>query len=129
MSTLRKIHNVWTDNAQSQLEYNIHPGLLLAKYMQWSGAVHGCASMSGPEPDVVNIAFLSNKPLSVPIQHAYYVKPDPLRTDWITFGYTDNPKKIVQEVQKEYSCAYWINKAAKTPRPVYVQRIWDYDKD
>tara|TARA_R110000868_G_scaffold117375_1_gene311846 strand:- start:718 stop:1104 length:387 start_codon:yes stop_codon:yes gene_type:complete len=127
MSTLRKKHNIWTDNAKTQLEYYIHPGLLLAKYMQWAGAVKGCASMYGPEPDVVNIAFLSNKPLPLPIDHVYYVRPDPTKDEWISFGHSDDPKTIARQVQKEYHCAYWINKAAKKPRKILEKIIWDYE--
>ena len=128
MSTLRKKHNVWTDNAKTQLEYYIHPGLLLAKYMQWAGAVQGCASMNGPEPDVVNVAFLSDKPLPVPIEHVYFVKPDPEQQQWITFGYTDDPQKVAKLVQKEHHCACWINKAAKKPRKILEKTMWDYEK-
>jgi hypothetical protein len=128
MSTLRKKYSIWTDNSNTQIDCHIHPGALLARYMQWAGAEKGCASMYGPEPDVVNVGFISNKRIILPLDHTFYVKPDLKRDEWISFGWSENPKSIVRDVMKKEQCAWWINKAAKPPRKILEDRVWDYEK-
>lgn len=115
----RKKTTVWYDRGGQVSDYKIHPGNLLATHTAWTKNPDDYSSyISGPEPDVVNIGVLALEPIDLGLDYVYYVKPDPQKPEWISFGWTLTPKALIKQLADKPWRSYWINPRAQLPREV-----------
>jgi len=124
MKSRRKTHAEWINRWGKNVEYAIHPGTILARHMQWIKPTDGFASMSGPEPDTVNVAVLAPYMVSMGLEHEYYARVDsgPL---WISFGYSTDAESTIRQITKPI-VATWQSKTNRAPRPSkdYIMPDW-----
>lgn len=113
-------HNRWGD----EVEYTIHPGVILARHMQWARSPDGFASMSGPEPDTINVAVLAPYTVTLELEHEYYARVDegPL---WISFGWSSDPAATIAQVRVPI-VASWQCATAQAPREIKYPHMPDF---
>jgi hypothetical protein len=115
MKNRRKTFAEWTNRWGDRVEYAAHPGAMLARHMQWIKPTDGFATMSGPEPDSVNVAVLAPYTVTLGLEHEYYARVEgkPL---WVSFGHSSDPESTLKAV-KTPIVATWQSKTARAPRP------------
>lgn len=119
----RKNYAAWTDRWNMPIDYDLHPGALLAKYMQWSKPTDGFANMKGPEPDTINVGVLAPYMITLGLEHEYYyrVKEGPL---WVSFGWSPNPQATISNITKPI-VGKWFTNTYKNPREIRYDTIPD----
>jgi hypothetical protein len=111
----------WRNKWNSAVEYNTHPGSILAKYMEWIKPTDGYANMHGPEPDTINVGVLSPQIIQLGLEHEYYCRQDGM---WLSFGWSADPEKTLANITRPYA-AVWHSDNTKQPREVKYPLIPD----
>lgn len=107
----------WLDRQGNAIPYVLHPGRFLAGVTGWQYNSTAYSTMPGPEPDVVNIAFLSRRPIEIDhLEYGYHARPKITEPYWINFGYHSEPLSVVRANWTADWVAYWIKPTHRQPR-------------
>lgn len=107
----------WLDRQGQRIPYELHPGKFLAQTTGWQYNHTAFSTMPGPEPDVVNIAFLSRRPVLIEhLEYGYHARPRMTEPYWINFGYHHDPLSVVRANWLADWVAYWIKTTHRLPR-------------
>lgn len=119
----RRNYAEWLDRWGTVAEYDLHPGSVLAKHMQWTKPTDGYASMHGPEPDTINVGVLAPYMIALGLEHEYYyrVEQGPL---WVSFGWSADPKQTLAAITRPV-VATWSSDNARAPREIKYHTMPD----
>lgn len=118
-----KRRETWlTKSGQQISDFGLHPGALLSHYISWQRPAGGYATIPDPEPDTVNVAIMSLRPVNLNLPHVYFVRPRMDQRYWISFGRSDDPDLTIKQV-KEPWIASWTNPKAAPPRPYRYDQL------
>ena len=112
----RSRRNHWEDRYGYRVTTVPHPGSLLAVQRDWSKTIEDTTDMLEPCPDVVNVGFLSNRPLLLNLEHVFYVRPFSYSDEWISFGYHPDPEQFIDQNKNLKWKLSWRNPWARPPR-------------
>lgn len=107
----------WLDRQGKSIPYELHPGRFLAVTEGWQYNTTAYSLMPGPEPDVVNIAFLARRPIEIEhLDYTYHARPRMTEPYWINFGYHSDPLSVVRANWQQQWIGYWIKPTLRQPR-------------
>jgi hypothetical protein len=112
---------IWLDHNGEQLkDFGLHPGAVLSFYIGWQRPTGAWATIPDPEPDTINVAVLSDKPVLLDLPHVYHAQPRTKQGYWISFGRSNNPSETINSLEEPW-IASWTNLKAN-PARVYQHR-------
>jgi len=119
----RSNHAEWTTSRGDIAEYDIHPGSVLSKHMEWSRSQDGHACIFGPEPDNINVAVLAPYIITLGLEHEYYYRVKNTR-QWVSCGVSEDTAATLASVTRPI-IAQWSTIKVRPLRPVKYPRIPD----
>ena len=126
MKEIKKITGWYTRN-NTRGVYIPNPSVLLAKYSAWTPQQRSLpyTTTDGPEPDVVNIGFYTEKIFDPGFDHCYYYQCS-VKPGWIIFGWAPDVEESLRNNGQNPWIQYWHNPRSRTPREYKPPTISNY---